>query len=346
MAQIEDQVTDAGSEGYAGSERIRADIDRTRANMDETINAIDSKLTPSQLLLEAWGLLKGGSGAGASRIMRMAREHPLPSLVIGAGVSWMLLESSRGDGGARRRTSRYDNRRFDSDDAGSGSYGYGESRYAADRDWDERSRYGGGKLASAGRAIKDAASGTREAASSAVDKVGDLAGHAGEKVGELADQAGEKLGQAAGAVRETASELGERTRHQARRAKRGFWNLLEERPLSVGAVTLALGVLAGLSIPSTEREDELMGETRDRLLDQAKETGREVLDKGKQVAHTTVETLKDEAERQDLTPGGLAEKVRTVVKEAVDATREEAKSQGLTPPKPSPVEEPELAGKR
>jgi hypothetical protein len=371
MAEREDPVTynsDPYRDAYVSdrdddrdSRRIRADIDRTRASMDATFDALDSKLTPSQLLLEGWGLLKGGSGAGASRLMRVAREHPLPSLVIGAGLSWLLLERSRGTSGSNVRS-------FDRRTTGYGSYGGsgrgGSYDYGSGRAYDRaygRSTYDfesgedeGGKLSAVADTVKDKAGSAKDAVAGAAHKVGDLAGQAGDKVGDLA-----------GSVREGASRLGDRTREQAQRARTGFWQMLEERPLSVGAATLALGVIAGLSIPSTDKENELMGETRDRLLDKAREVGEETLDKGKQVAQTAVETLKEEAERQDLTASGLVDKVRTVAQHTADAVKEEAKNQKLTPeeltrqaqgqqgqgqpgpqgvdnPKPAPVEEPEL----
>ncbi len=94
------------------------------------------------------------------------------------------------------------------------------------------------------------------------------------------------------------SQAVDRARDQARQARIGFWRQMDENPLGVGIAAIALGVLAGLAIPSTRREDELLGETRDRLLDDAKEAGREALDKGKQVASTTVKTLKDEVRTQ------------------------------------------------
>ena len=67
------------------------------------------------------------------------------------------------------------------------------------------------------------------------------------------------------------------------------WRAMEERPLAIGAAALALGVVAGLMAPSTRKEDELMGETRDRLMERAKEVGEEALEKGKQVAKDTDE---------------------------------------------------------
>ena len=70
-----------------------------------------------------------------------------------------------------------------------------------------------------------------------------------------------------------------------------------------------------------------MGETRDRLMERAKEVGEDALEKGKQVASVAVDTLKEEVERQELTPEKLAEKVRTVAKEATNTVKEEGKRQ-------------------
>ena len=99
----------------------------------------------------------------------------------------------------------------------------------------------------------------------------------------------------------------------------------------IGAATLALGVIAGLLVPSTDKEDELMGETRDHLLDEVKEAGQQALDKGKHVAGAVVDKVKEEAQAQGLTPEGMADKVKTVAKEATSTAKDEAKRQNLVP---------------
>ncbi|HSN87725.1 MAG TPA: hypothetical protein VL025_13270, partial [Thermoanaerobaculia bacterium] len=141
----------------------------------------------------------------------------------------------------------------------------------------------------------------------------------------------ERLADAADTARDRASNLTHRTReqarYQARQARVGFWETMEENPLAVGAAVLAAGVIAGLMIPSTRKEDEMMGETRDRLVERAREVGEEALEKGKHVATAAVETLKEEAERQDLTPEKLAEKVRHVAAEATNKVKEEGKKE-------------------
>ena len=67
-----------------------------------------------------------------------------------------------------------------------------------------------------------------------------------------------------------------------------------------------------------------MGETRDRLLDQAKGITREAMDKGKQVARAAGEVVKSEVERQGLSAADIAQKVRTIGREAEQALKSEA----------------------
>lgn len=327
MAEIENELT--GTDRQPSSTQIRSEIERTRAEMDETFDALERKMTPGQILGEAWHLTRGGTSAGASKLWQIAREHPLPSAVIGLGLGWLLVESSRNEerstyganynsdssgrynrarGGAGRaewsgRTSLYES---------SAGYGvYPESynaNYQASYDASEGGSHGHGL----GDRVSSAAGSVKDAASSAGHKVADVAGSVRERASELSHR-----------TRDKATALGYSTRYQARRAQTGFWQMMEESPLAVGLATLTLGVLAGLSLPSTRRENELMGETRDRLVDKIEEAGREALEKGKQVAETAVETIKDEAENAGLTASGLAEKVREVGTKTKDAVKEE-----------------------
>lgn len=327
MAEREDFLTNTGTDASVASgfgsdrssDQIRSDIDRTRADMDETFSALESKLTPGQILEEAWVLFKGGSSAGATRLLRVIREHPLPAAVIGLGAGWLLVERSR----------RLDNE----SDYGNGGRLYGRSRYGAsdydefdlEDDWESESS---GALASAREKVKDVASSAKEAVSNAADTVGEKASHLKDGALDLGHKA-----------KDQAVELKRKAKTQVKRARTGFWQTMEENPLLVGAATLALGIVAGLATPSTDVEDEWLGEKRDQLLDQAKELGQEALDKGKQVAETVVDTVKHETETQGLTPQSLVDKVKTVAQEATNTAKEEVKKQA-----PS-LAQPELARK-
>jgi hypothetical protein len=340
MANLEDEVTGrTGSNVYAGddgpdSREIRREIERTRSQMDRNLDALEQKLTPSQLAMEAWGLFRGGSTAGASRLWRIAKEHPGPAAVIGVGLAWLMTDASKRDS---------DNTRRDYGPRYEGAYGY-SGRRGFSSDWETEEREGRfssalhdakdrvtGAAGTAKHAVSDAASTAKhavgDAASSAKHAVGDAASSAKDAVLDAANSAKEAMAGAKERVVDATASARERTRYQARQAQMGFWQSMEERPLAIGAAALALGVVAGLMAPSTRKEDELMGETRDRLMERAREVGEEALEKGKQVASVAVDTLKEEAERQDLTPEKLAEKVRTVATEATNKVKEEGKKQ-------------------
>jgi hypothetical protein len=343
MAQREDFVTgtsdlDAGS-GRNSSE-IRSEIDRTRSDMDETFAALDAKLTPKEIGLELWNLFKGGSSTGASKLWQVAREHPMPAAVVGLGLGWLLVESS----GKSDKKDAYDGRyRGEYRGADSGAYGYGRtsyrqgyagtsaystSGYEAGYESDEE---GSGLLSAAGDKVKDLAGSAREAFSSAGDKVGDAAGWTKEHVSELGHEVADRASSMGHGVAHRASALRGQAKQKARSAKLGFWQTMEENPLMVGAAVLALGVIAGLAVPSTDKEDELMGETRDRLLDDVKEAGQQALDKGKHVAEAVVDKVKEEAHNQGLTAENVVDKVKTVAREATNTVKEEAQRQNLTP---------------
>jgi len=333
MAESKDALTDTGRQ--PNSAQLRSEIERTRAEMDSTFDALERKMTPGQILEEAWHLTRGGTSAGASKIWQIAREHPLPATVIGLGLGWLLVDSSRGDGRSSRST-RVGGNRFSSRSSlydSSAGYGAYPDDYNTDyqQSWDSESS--GGRLSSAAGSVKDAAvhakDSVKDAASTAGHKVADVAESVKERASDLGHRTREKASELGGLTREKASELKYQTRNQARRAQTGFWQMMEENPLAVGVATLTLGLLGGLALPSTRKEDELLGETRDRLVDRIEEVGREALDKGKQVAGTAVDTLKEEAENAGLTASNLADKVREVGRHAKEAVKEEVKNQDL-----------------
>ncbi len=346
MAQREDFVTgtsdlDAGS-GRSSSE-IRFEIDRTRSDMDETFAALDAKMTPKEIGLELWQLFKGGSSTGASKLWQVAREHPMPAAVVGLGLGWLLVESSSSKGDKDAYDGRYRGEyRGEYRGAGSGAYGSsyrpGYANSGAGYESDEDS----GLLSAAGDKVKDLAGSAREAFSSAGDKVGEATEWTKEHASDLGHQVADKASSLGHQVSDRAVALRGQAKRKARNAKLGFWQTMEENPLMVGAAVLALGVIAGLAVPSTDKEDELMGETRDRLLDDVKEAGHQALDKGKHVAEAVVDKVKEEAHNQGLTAEGVVDKVKNVAREATNTVKEEAKRQNLTPEALLHSNEPEL----
>lgn len=95
---------------------------------------------------------------------------------------------------------------------------------------------------------------------------------------------------------------------------------IDEHPLAAGAAVLGLGLLVGSLLPRTRREDEAFGDAADRVRAEATEAGRDVMERGQQVAADAGEAAMEEMDRQGLRPSRMAEGVQhtaAAVKEAV-----------------------------
>jgi ElaB/YqjD/DUF883 family membrane-anchored ribosome-binding protein len=108
-----------------------------------------------------------------------------------------------------------------------------------------------------------------------------------ESVMGVASSAKERLVGAGQSVGEATPDS-EQVKQQARRAK----SVAEENPLGLAVGAVAVGFLAGMLIPSPRVEDEKMGSISDDVVERAKQTGQEALDRGKQVAQDAAETAK------------------------------------------------------
>jgi hypothetical protein len=101
----------------------------------------------------------------------------------------------------------------------------------------------------------------------------------------------------------------DQAQYRAQRVEDRFEQTLRSNPLAVGAVALALGSAVGLALPQTQRENQLMGETRETLVDRAQEVASETFEKVQRVAtevtaevkETAKETTKEQAREQGLT---------------------------------------------
>jgi hypothetical protein len=101
-----------------------------------------------------------------------------------------------------------------------------------------------------------------------------------------------------GAGDSATSTVGEKTpdaqevKYKARRAA----SVAQQNPLGLALGSVAVGVLAGMLIPSTRVEDEKLGEMSDNVIEKVKETGQEALEHGKQVAQDAAQAAKETAQ--------------------------------------------------
>jgi hypothetical protein len=263
------------------------------------------------------------------------KANPVPALLIGAGVAWMIYDS-------RRKSSMDDyDQRYDDTYAGIPNDPDAESLYdrpleypssaATQSSLSGETGYNAGGYATSPGETTEGSSKLRQAK----DRVMERASQAGSQVRERLSNLGSRVRESSAGMTEHARELGSRVQERARmtyeRGRERVVTTATEHPLEVGLACLAAGVIAGLSIPTPERLNRLAGPSVDRLRDRTREAGSELFNKGQRVAAAAAEAVKQEAQNQGLTPEHLREQAGAVANRAREAASETARSEGLAP---------------
>ncbi len=292
MSGSSGNTTDPGDRSSAEIER---EVEGTRAQLAETLDALRESASPGQLMDKAVDYLRSSGGADFTRNLGEAvRDNPLPVLLIGAGIGWLLLSGKQGSGGGAEP------RRLLPAPTG---LGQAETRRSTAVRVSPAGGDGGPSLteraSAAAGAVRERAGGAVEGAR---DTASNMAGQAGQAVGDAyraaADTAGsvvEDVGATARGVARQAAELGQGAREQAGRlgesTQQGFGWLLREQPLVLGALGVALGAAVGAVLPGTQAENRLMGETSDAVTEQAAAASRQVADRAQEAAGDRLEKV-------------------------------------------------------
>ncbi|MFL6374194.1 MAG: DUF3618 domain-containing protein [Pyrinomonadaceae bacterium] len=245
------------------TQEIRGQIEATRQQMGETIDAIQERLSVANLseqvseqvsnavesaksavydatIGKAADLLKDvGEKMSKSNVLKTAQSNPIPLALIGIGTAWLIIRSRSSNSGYRNV----------------------------------------GRTTSQGRDLASASGGN--VVKGPTGTISGAAGTAIDGVSSSVSSVYHGAGQAAGQVYNKVGDLGSTAREQ-------YSHYMEENPLAVGAVALALGAAVGFALPSTRYEGELMGSTREQLLTKAQDTASELMER-------TKETVRDAA---------------------------------------------------
>jgi hypothetical protein len=131
----------------------------------------------------------------------------------------------------------------------------------------------------------------------------------GQQAQQMAGQMQERAGEAGAQMQQMAGQMSDQFQdqaHQAQRQAQGLWQTIEANPVAAGALGLILGGIAGLLIPETEQEHKLLGESRDRVVGSLQEVAGQTVEKAQRVvgeaAQEAVKTAKDEAKAQGMMP--------------------------------------------
>jgi gas vesicle protein len=309
---------------------IRAGIEETRAEMSETIEAIQERLNPQHLkeqvkdqvreqFQEAKATVREATIGKAEDMVRNVgdtfdearyglmetiRQNPVPAALVGIGLGWLFMNRQSAPDRRYRRYNDQSSYYRGSQPHYGNRQGYTgrTSAYADTYDarWADQGEHGAkGSL----HRVQETAG---NVVNSAQEKVSTIADRTQETVSNVVNQAQETASNVASQTQEAVGYIADQAQYQAQRVEDRFQHALYENPLAVGAVALAIGTAVGFSLPQTQRENELLGEARDTLIDRAQEVAQDTLEKVQQVAGDVMDqaqtTVQERAKEHGLTP--------------------------------------------
>jgi ElaB/YqjD/DUF883 family membrane-anchored ribosome-binding protein len=261
------------------TERIKADIEDTRAELGQTLNEIQERLSPEHVMDQVKETVREATIGKVERVMEKVNEkvsnvtepamemmgrageklketgssmgnvvwkNPIPFALIGLGAGMLIMNRVRhGDGRTMRSRTYRSDREMD--------YGKATPQYAGmgRRHEDTSGEYAG--------AARQYGASNRGAFRQVKQTANDLMHGATERVSNLTHGAKER----------------------ALQAERGLERLVRENPLAVSAAALAVGAAVGLALPSTRMEHEYLGELSENVVDKAQQAARDAMDKVK-----------------------------------------------------------------
>jgi ElaB/YqjD/DUF883 family membrane-anchored ribosome-binding protein len=271
-------------------DQLVEEIVYTREEMTGTVEQIGDRLDPKNIVAEATGSVRNAtigkvesvansasdmvsnvgqtagemvSNAGqtaqqaGSGIVGAIRRNPVPAAMVGIGLGWLAM-SNRGSSSS----SRYS----DWSDGG--------------RSWGDGNRMSGSTWDTTG--YSDSGSGF--GGQGFTDKVGNTAGRVGDTAGQVVGNVQQTAGEVVQNVQQTAGQVPYQVQGVARQVQDNAGRMIQENPLAVGAIALALGTAVGMALPSTQKEQQILGQARDNLIDKAETKASDAMSKVEETA--------------------------------------------------------------
>lgn len=233
------------------TQEIREEIAQTRVDMSETIEAIQERLTPSHLVAQAGESVRQATNEKVKQMANTASDAA--DRVMDTSFVQMVRTNPVPAAmvGIGAAWLLLKGRSDRTRDFS--RYRTDDTREHATRDW----RVGTDRDLAVGTAgYGEYGSNARSATSRAAEFGGEMRGYSGTG-----------------------------------RKSVNFERVVRDNPLVVGAAAALVGVAIGMSLPASETENRLMGETRDTVVDRARELASETASKVQDVAGKAVDAV-------------------------------------------------------
>ena len=84
--------------------RLERETEKTRDQLEDTLGELRARMSPAQLLNQATGYLRNGSGRDFLGNLRdEVVRNPLPIVLVGVGIAWITIAGAAGRGRLGKR---------------------------------------------------------------------------------------------------------------------------------------------------------------------------------------------------------------------------------------------------
>lgn len=264
---------------------LEREVDEQRRQIGDTIHALEERFSAEHVYSQAAGYFREHGGEFAENFGRSIKANPLPVALTAVGLAWMMF-GQRQPVGYRPYERPYEDHDVTNDlygnstsiyghNAGEGSSGAGRGEQLKGKA--EELKHRGSEM---GRSFKNKMSSARGRASATSHDLRDQASATGRQLRDSASHAREGFSHA---MHSAQSNFGS--------ARSNIEHYMQEQPLALGAIGIAVGALVGAALPRTRTEYEMMGGINER----ARHTASEMAQKGYQRASEMGESIGHQA---------------------------------------------------
>lgn len=272
---------------HSNHKSIEAQIERERASLSSTLNALQDRVSVEALARDAMDSLRANAESYTRSAEAMIRANPMALALTGVGIAWLIFGSK--DRGATPAPKREAVSRWE--DEG----GQVAPVAAASEDWFKEASAHRDRATSAMAKIERKA---HEMADDAADRAevaktfaAGLVESFRHGLDDLTDSAKDRIV----ALREQAYAAWLDAEKQSKKLSKTTGHLIEDNPVLSAAILGALGAGLAAALPRTETENRNFGAQSDRLMKEARDMLMQERDRMMRVAKGVVDEVQSSA---------------------------------------------------
>lgn len=258
-------------------DQIEREIEKDREALRRTLDDLQGELSFDGLSRRLTGSVRKNGAEWAEAASDAARANPIALGLTGIGLAWMIF--GRGHDPVhsygQSSTSRSDRNERNFNRVSDPSQTYGNRPPFSRPGWPsdnnrKTDQHADARSDQSVRSTKDVGM---------IDAAKDHAFHLRDRLSEGTEGFGEEARLRIEAARRKALDASDAVSRQMAQANRKIARNYDNEPLLFGALALLGGAALGAMLPGTRREDELLGDYRDQLLDEAEKIYHEEKDR-------------------------------------------------------------------